>query len=160
MKLYLYNNSSDKKRLVKQLDLVDVLDNIYWKEDTNILHPTFTFHKFKDEQGNWVWKNFNYCALEWAGLPTRYYFVNKFNVNKGGIVEIECEVDVRQTWSAYVLANNYLVARQEHIHNRGMRDDRLAVPMVKTIDSVAFETTVGPDTGAAAGGSIVLTISG
>ena len=26
MKLYLYNNSSDKKRLVKQLDLVDVLD--------------------------------------------------------------------------------------------------------------------------------------
>lgn len=160
MKLYLYNNSSDRKRLVKQLDLVDVLDNIYWKEDTNILHPTFTFHKFKDDQGHWVWKNFNYCALEWKGLPTRYYFINKFNVNKGGVIEIECEVDVRQTWSAYVLGNNYLVARQEHIHNRTMRDDRLAVPMVKVIDSVGFETKVGPDEDGAASGSIILTISG
>lgn len=160
MKLYLYNNSSDRKRLVKQLDLVDVLDNIYWKEDTNILHPVFTFHKFKDDQGHWIWKNFNYCALEWKGLPTRYYFVNKFNVNRGGIVEIECEVDVRQTWSSYVLGNNYLVARQEHIHNKVMRDDRLAVPMTKAIDSVSFTKKVGPDEGADAGGSIILTISG
>ena len=75
------------------------------------------------------------------------YYVNKFNVNKGGIVEIECEVDVRQTWSAYVLANNYLVARQEHIHNKVMRDDRLAVPMVKCIDSIAFATPVDPKRG-------------
>jgi hypothetical protein len=45
MKLELYQNTSDTKRIGKTLALVETLDPIFLKEGTDLLHPVFTFHK-------------------------------------------------------------------------------------------------------------------
>ena len=43
MKLYLYQNISDEKKVGKSLSLVETITAVKWKEDTDILHPVFTF---------------------------------------------------------------------------------------------------------------------
>ena len=155
MKLILYTNSSDQKKIGKNLAEVATLDPIYWKEDTNILHPVFTFHKFQDNNGNMIWKNFNYCKLVWHGFKDRYYFVDQFNLNKGGIIEIHCSIDVRETWKDEILGQNYLVSRQEHIYNKIIPDERKKIPLTRQVNTVNLGTV-----GDGGDGTIVLTISG
>lgn len=154
MKLTLYTNTSDHKRVGKSLAKVWELDDVHLKEDTDILHPTFTFHKFKDGD-QWLWKNFNYCMLHWHGLPDRYYNITTFKVCKGGIIEIKCDPDVRESWKDYIVTGRWLVSRQEHVRNPLMRDSRLKLPEVRQIDTDTIGTV-----GDGGDGSIILTVSG
>lgn len=151
----LYQNMSDEKKVGKNLSAVAQLENVLWKEDTDILHPVITFHKFKDENGNWVWKNFNYCSIEWSGLPTRYYFIDNFNVNTGGVIEIHCRVDVLQTWESFIRSGFFLVSRQQNIYNKMLVDSRAKIPTTRQMTSQVVGTV-----GDGASGSIVLTVSG
>lgn len=155
MKVTLFTNTSDEKVIGKDLAKVAELTDVQWKENTDILHPVITFRKFVDENGKQVWKNFNYCLIEWAGVPSRYYFMDKMSLNKGGIVEIQCRVDVRQTWRSYIRSKKLLVARQEFKHNLYMEDNRLKLTGARVIDTDTFTTKVGTT-----GGSIILTVSG
>lgn len=152
MQLTLYSNTSDEKELFKALTKVGELNNIMWKENTNITKPVFTFHK-SAQAG---WKNFNYVGLKWSGFPTRFYFVRDLVVQPGGIVEIVCEEDYRYTWRKKIMAQHYLVARQEFINDKTIRDDRKVIPLTRQIDSKDFQKTVG-DNG---NGTIILTVSG
>ena len=165
MKLELYTNYSDTKRIGKNLVLVDTLDGILLKEDTDLVHPVFTFHKFKSEDNSWIFKNFNYCKLIWSGWEyeiendnyqiKRCYFVGKLRLTKGGIVEIPCEEDVRETWKDYILAQNYLVKRQEYVHNKCVADDRKVLPVTRTVEAKKLGTV-----GDGGDGTIVLTVTG
>ena len=155
MKVTLFTNTSDEKVIGKDLAKVAELTEVQWKEDTDILHPVITFRKFVDADGKQVWKNFNYCLIEWNGVPSRYYFIDKMSLNKGGIVEIQCRVDVRQTCRVYIRSKKLLVARQEFKHNLYMEDNRLKLTSARVIDTDAFTTQVGTT-----GGSIILTVSG
>ena len=155
MKVTLFNNTSDEKVVGKNLAKVAELTDVQWKENTDILHPTITFRKFLDENGQQVWKQFNYIMIEWNGLPTRYYFVDKMQVNKGGIIEIECRVDVRQTWRKQMRTKKYLVARQEKIHNFYVADNRVVLTDARQLESKIICQKVGTT-----GGSIILTVSG
>lgn len=155
MKVTLFNNTSDEKVVGKNLAKVAELTEVRWKENTDILNPTITFHKFTDEDGHQVWKQFNYIMLEWSGLPTRYYFVDKMSMNKGGIIEIVCRVDVRQTWRKQMRTKKFLVARQENVHNKYIADNRIVLTDARQIETVTFAQQVGTT-----GGSIILTVSG
>ena len=155
MKLYLYQNISDEKKVGKSLSLVETITAVKWKEDTDILHPVFTFHKFKDAQGNMIWKDFNYCALEWNDMPTRYYFIKNFRVNLGGVIELRCDIDVRETWKDWILNNKFLVSRQQKIKNVIMQDNRLPVPQTRAVYSKEIGTV-----GDGGDGTIILTVSG
>lgn len=175
MNLELYQNISDTKKIGKSLALIKTLNPILLKEGTDILHPVFTFHKFKDDETDeWIWKEFNYCKLKWAGFSQtpaiqlgnelslkRCYFVDKFIMERGGIIEIHCTIDVRETWKDWILGGNYLVSRQEYIHNKCIPDERLAIPTnrsikAKNIKSGGVDAVVG-DGG---DGTIVLTVTG
>lgn len=151
----LYQNMSDEKKVGKNISAVAQLTDVMWKEDTDILHPVITFHKFKDANNNWIWKNFNYCSIEWSGLPTRYYFIDNFRVNKGGIIEIHCRVDVLETWKDFITTGFFLVARQEHLYNKMLVDTRAKVPTTRQMSTDVVGTV-----GDGASGSIVLTVSG
>ena len=170
MKLELYQNFSDTKKIGKSLALVETLTPVLLKEKTDILHPVFTFRKFKDGN-NWIWKKFNYAKLLWNGFDysiddqnytiERCYFVDKIGLGEGGIIEISCSIDVRETWKSYILSNNYLVARQEHIHNKVMYDSRLAIPMTKSLDSISKDANGNSlVVGDGGDGTIILTVSG
>lgn len=165
MKLELYTNYSDTKRIGKNLALVETLSGIRLKEDTDLLHPVFTFHKFKDTNDDWIWKNFNYAKLIWSGWEyevegeeyqiKRCYFVGKLRMSKGGVIEIPCDIDVRETWKDYILAQNYLVSRQEYVHTKCVADERKVLPVARTIQA----DMIG-DVGDGGDGTIVLTVTG
>lgn len=155
IKVTLFVNTSDEKTIGKNLAEVATLDKVVWKENTDLINPVITFHKFKDENGKQVWKQFNYCLIEWAGLPARYYFIDKMFVNTGGEIEIHCREDVRQTWRAQIRTMKLLVSRQEKIHNKYVSDNRIVLTDARQIDTVKFSTQVGTS-----GGSIILTVSG
>ena len=155
MKVTLFVNSSDEKVIGKKLAKVAELTNVKWKENTDILHPTITFHKFEDADGKMVWKKFNYVLIEWKGLPARYYFVDKMQLNKGGVIEINCRIDVRQTWRADIRSMFLLVARQENAHNKYISDGRIKLTDARVIETETIGVKVGT-----AGGSIILTVSG
>lgn len=150
----LYNNTSDKLKVGKSLAEVAQLTNVYWKEDTDILFPTLTFHKFKDENNQQVWKNFNYLKVDWPGATTRYYFVDDLILKKGGIIEAICSIDVRETYKDNILSGYFLVARQENVNNKLIPDTRIKVSNARQLIS----KKVG-DVGVT-GGTIVLTVSG
>lgn len=152
MKLYLYKNTSDRRKVGKDLTLVETLDNVLFKENTDILHPVFTFRKDSEEN----WKNFNYCMLQWGSMTKRYYFIKNIVVEPGGIISISCEVDVLETYKTYIRGLYTIVSRQEYICNKSIRDEQMIIPLNRVIDSVEFEDSVG-DGG---DGSIILTVSG
>ena len=169
MKLELYQNMSDTKKVGKNLSLVTTLTPILIKNGTDLLHPVFTFHKFRDAEGDTIWKNFNYAKLIWSGFDsedpeediTRCYFVDKFVMLPGGIIEIHCSIDVRETWKAYILGQNYLVRRQEFINNKSIADERKVIPLNRTVQALKLKNG-GNDAvvGDGGDGTIVLTVTG
>lgn len=171
MKLYLYQNQDDHKKVNKKINIdapVYIIKNVLWKEDTSILHPTITFHKSAIEGGKNL-PDFNYVGLQWDGYDdndyitnTRYFFVGKPIARKGGMIELECEEDYRFTWRKWIVGLFVLIARQEHVKDLTLPDERKKIPLARKIDS--FTLTGG--TGGVVGdtndghGTIVLTVSG
>ena len=155
MKLILYTNTSDRKKVGKQLAMVEELEDFYWKEDTDILHPIFTFRKFDN------WRNFNYCALVWGDKkkfpkwPVRYYFIENFKVNKGGIIELKCSEDYRETWKDWLYGQKLLIARNEFKYNKCIPDDRKVIPLTRQMSALKVGTV-----GDGGDGTIILTVSG
>lgn len=149
MQLTLYQCSSDRKKVGKALQEIATLDSIKIKEGTDIIRPTFTFHKFEN------WKNFNYCMLKWEGMTTRYYFIKNFVIQPGGIIEITCEVDVLETYKKYIKGLYTLVSRQENLYNKTIQDEQMTVPLNRIMHSINIGTV-----GDGGDGSIVLTVSG
>lgn len=150
MELRLFQNTSDRKTIGKSIALVATINDFHWKEDTNILHPSITFHKFQE------WKNFNYAQIIWKGTPGRYYFIDNIKVCKGQIIEIQLSEDVRETWKGWIQGQRYLVSRQEYIHNKIISDERKVVPLTRQVSAKTYSTAVG-DGG---DGTIILTVSG
>ena len=85
-----------------------------------------------------------------------FYFVKDMILEKGGIINIVCEEDVRYTWRKEIRAQQFLIARQEFINNKVIHDDRCVMPLTRQIDTVKIGD-VGDDEG---DGSIILTVSG
>lgn len=151
MKLTLYKNKSDRKVLDKDLDFIEELTEIKIKEGTDLIRPTFTFHKFGDGK----WKDFNYACLEWEGLTDRYYYVEKPTILPGGIISINCEPDPRMTWKVYIRGLNTIISRQQYINNKAIKDDNVIVPL----NRVLFSHNIGT-VGDGGDGTIILTVTG
>lgn len=155
LKIVAYVNDSDELDMNKHLTQKFVLDKIVWKENTSVLEPIFTFHKFKKNGGN-VWKDFNYVKVIWGGAMTdRYYFVKDLILQPGGMVEVHCKEDVRYTWRSYVLSQRFLIARNEFIRNRTVYDERKKLPLARSI-----KTQVVGTVGDGGDGSLILTVTG
>ena len=165
IKLTFYVNSGDEKDMFKPLQQKFQLDKVTWKENTSILRPTFSFHKFKQRdpqtgKETQLWKNFNYVKMEWSGLKSRYYFVRDLRVCLGGIIEIDCEEDYRFTWVGDVLDQRLMIARNEFVRNRIIEDTRAVLPMTRQIDTYTFNDAPGGSVvGDGGDGTIILTVS-
>ena len=157
MKLTLYVNNSDERAVKKKLTKVETITGIKWKEDTDILHPIFTFRKLSDG----AWKTFNYCKLEWDGMTTRYYFIDNFILAKGGIIELHCSVDVLMTYRSHITGMFTIVKRQENVCNPIIYDDRAIIPQNREFHAITtFTGGSGGTVGDGGDGTIILTVSG
>lgn len=113
MELVLYNCSSDKKRITKNLTEVKKYETCRLKEDTDIVNPTFIVNKPSRSNvpiQDLEMTSFNYIYCSWL---KRYYFVNKVRLAKGGFLEIDCHVDVLMTYKDSLYNHNVYVTRCE-----------------------------------------------
>lgn len=175
MKLILYNNASDDRVVGKDLTQLSILDAVVIKENTNIIKPTITFHKSHAED----WEYCNYCKLVGKKFHTqsiegfnpvpRCYFIRNFNIAPGGIIELECEIDVLETYKQNIRGLKTLVTRQENTFNPALNDPLMVIPNNRKIYTHKVDGAVnigGSDVsshgvvGDGGDGSIILTVSG
>lgn len=109
MHITLYNCSSDKRRLIKNYEVIMTYNSCHLKDNTSILDPTFLV---KDMSGEGIRKDeFNYVFC--AELGRRFYFVKDVVKQRGGVIEIICHVDVLTTYASQIYKHNALVVRSE-----------------------------------------------
>ena len=105
MEITVYNTSSDRRRLNKDLQQVGVIPNVKIKDKTSIIDPVFVVSKSLLEG-----LRYNYCYV--ADL-NRYYFINNIEYDIGGLILLHCHVDVLETYKDYILTHNAYIVRQE-----------------------------------------------
>lgn len=145
-----YKNNSDKLDVSKDLQKLFTVDKVLWKEDTDAFQPSITFRKRKE------FRQANYCKLKINDID-KYYFINKFILRKGGIVEIELEVDVLTTYADYIKGLYTIVTRQEEPShsNKYIVDNMVSLPTYREVTTHTLADRVGLENP-----NIVLTVVG
>lgn len=113
MVIELYNCSSDKKRVSKNITLVNSYDTCRLKEDTNIVDPTFIITK--TYRNNLPVQELEITSFNYVYIPylKRYYFCKYPRLVKGGMIELDCHVDVLMTYNNYIYNHKAYVIRCE-----------------------------------------------
>lgn len=107
MNIVLYNNNEDRRTVPKTLTTITTtFIGVHLKEDTDIINPTFRLSKVSP--GTLSHSNYLYCEY-----LQRYYFIENMRYCEGGIWELDCHVDVLQTYHSQILSKNAYITRQE-----------------------------------------------
>ena len=112
MDITVYNNSSDKRVIGKTMTALTTYTGVYLKDDTDLINPTFRLTKLSNPT-NMHKVNYLYCDHF-----CRYYYVNNIRYCKGGIVELECHVDVLESFKTQLLNKKAYVIRQENARDK------------------------------------------
>lgn len=114
MKLILYNNGADNRKMDKTKALIK-LDEVEAsiKRDTDIMNPTFV-----------LTKNIQ-CNYIYAENLGRWYFVKNKRLMLGGFLEFDCHVDVLMTYRNVLRDKTMLIARNEFKRNTNLVDSKL-----------------------------------
>ena len=154
--LTLYTNSSDRKRINKQLGgaLASGLPCTL-KEDTSIINPTILISR--SVLGS------NISQANYAYIPEfgRYYFIDKPVVTTGQMVALEMTVDVLRTYKGGLYGNKFEIARAESLGN----DAKITGYFVDTEKALqnrktAYYRILGHITQSATGNKYTITVAG
>lgn len=114
MTVTLFNNSSDKRQLNKNITEIKTIAAIS-KGDINIISPTIIINYFNNV-------DFNYCYISDF---KRYYFVNSITLLQGQRVQIELKIDVLMTYKEEIKNLTVNVLRYENIEPTFLTDSRI-----------------------------------
>lgn len=114
MTVTLFNNSSDKRQLNKNITEIKTISAIA-KGDINIISPTIIINYFNNV-------DFNYCYIS---NFNRYYFVNSITLLQGQRVQIELKIDVLMTYKDEIKNLTVNVLRYENIEPTFLTDSRI-----------------------------------
>lgn len=101
----LYSTKSENNVLSKTLNEIKKNIAVKLKNDTSIIRPTFIL-----SNDNINFKELNYLYCEDFG---RYYYVDNIILLKGGLLEIECHVDVLMSFADDIKNASVLVLNSE-----------------------------------------------
>ena len=105
----LYKTNSENNVLSKTLTEIKKNIAVKLKENTSIIKPTFIL-----SSDNVDFKKLNYLYCSDFG---RYYYVDNIILLKGGLLEIECRVDVLMSFSNDIKKSSVLVLNSETEYN-------------------------------------------
>ena len=113
VRLNLYVNKSDRRRVEKDLQLMKELD-VEFKGDVDVANPVMILSGDVGE----------YAAINYAkiGVFGRAYFLDPPRALPGGLVEISGHVDILSTCALQLLASKAVVERQESYYNLYLND--------------------------------------
>lgn len=115
MQVIFYKNSSDPKKLHKNLTEVKTLSNVRMQMPFDILNPKLSVANFVN------WQEINYCYIPELG---RFYYC-RLTLGTGEIIHIECQVDVLMSNIAKIENLTCLINRQEYKRNPYIVDNQI-----------------------------------
>lgn len=145
-----YRNNSDKITLNKSI-VQEKTATIYYKDDTELIRPTFIFEDDKIDSGI----NYLYIGED----VKRYYFINDIIFSQGRI-ELHCEVDVLMSHKEQIMGIQCVVGRNKNVYNMFLNDDRLELFSKGRVLTFPFENGFTPFYDGTKYGSLVLTLNG
>lgn len=148
MKVTLYNNTSSNNTVSKKLTTVRTALTCSLKDNTDMLTPTILLSKSNISGAT----NFNYMYIDEF---KRYYYTKSPVERKGGVLEIEGQVDVLMSHSNAIRNLYALVERQEYFYNLYMPDLKIPNVAYKRVQTIKFPTQ--PLT---LDGTLILAVSG
>ena len=133
MHITLYNNSSDKRALNKNISTVAEFENAKTVENFNISTPQFIVSYDVS-----LLTNVNYCyCLE----TNRFYYVTEIIVLTGGRVQLSCMCDVLMSYKNDINALTALCVRNETLFNHRIIDDNYPTTGDTNIRTIKFDGT-------------------
>ena len=125
----LYNNSSDRKQVRKNLQVIYSV-KCRLKEPCSILRPVVTLTR--SEVGK-EWASSNYAYIP---AFNRYYFIDNITLLNGGLMQVEMSVDVLQTYADKILGSQQEVVRAQSLNSKMYIDTEMPLQANKIITPV------------------------
>lgn len=123
------SNCTDDRRTLNKTH-VNTFNTVscHLKENTDIITPTFIIDGRSREaiDGNIAKINYLHCA-DFG----RYYFVNNIRLLNGGLIELECEVDVLNSNKEAIKKLNGIVNRSEKFITSYIVDEKMLLTSKK-----------------------------
>lgn len=135
MNLTLYTVSDDTNVLNKTLGTGRSFNNITRYLDTDIINPSF-------EMLGSNYRGENYCYVTELN---RYYYINNVIREDGGLVLLECSVDVLMSYKNAILGLTCNVARNEQYFNGYLPDNALPVYAYEEVVTKRFPNAMNND---------------
>lgn len=129
-----YQNLSDERYLNKRINAIGRSDSFYFKDDTNIVNPTFKVNYHS------ITENANYVYIPDVG---RYYYIRNKIYSKQCLY-LECEVDVLMSFKDNIKLMSAIISRNERLYNLYLSDDKMEIynyPYYQTINLKCVEGT-------------------
>lgn len=120
MDIVLFNNTSEKNKIGKNLSTVNTLSG-YLKESTSITHPVILI-EYASPVG------FNYVYIQEF---SRYYYVIDATVVRQNLIRLSLAVDVLESFKTQILAQPAIVDKNEVRIEKYLPDENL-ITLVKT----------------------------
>lgn len=150
MNVTLYSCSDDKRKINKTLTPLISL-NVLSTDDISMLNPTFLVGK----------SNFNFHAnYLYCDTFDRYYFIDNITTQTGGIIKIDCSIDVLYSHRTEILNINATAIRNEKIGINNIPDSKL--PIISNIDNrvAVFKSPFSSENLSSATECFIVTTSG
>lgn len=128
MRITLYRNKSDNRVLNKDLEDSKAIEGVL-KDGCSIVHPHFTIAGHNPDYLN----GYNYLYYEELN---RYYYIDNITYVRGGLIEIECSIDVLMTYRNDITALTALVERQESWYSPYLVDKGITINQGKVIKAI------------------------
>ena len=127
MELKVYSCLDDRNVLDKKSLTLLLKTTFHLKENTDIIKPTFIVDGRNSAlDGSISSINYLYCSSF-----GRYYFVNNIRLLKGGLIELECEVDVLNSNKDAIKKLNGIVNRSEKFITSYIVDEKMLLTSKK-----------------------------
>lgn len=132
----LYYCDSDPKKFMKHYNIVSNEFTITFNKDIDIMNPVFRFSK------NVSALNFNYIFV--PALDNRNYWVTSGVVYKNGFWEVQCHVDVIESWKNQIKQCGGILKRagynEDHQYiNQYLSDEKFKAYQAPCIRTILFE---------------------
>lgn len=127
MEIILYNNTSEKNKIGKNITPVATLTGSI-KGESSIIHPIILI-EYSDPTA------FNYVYVD---AFSRYYYVNDVTVVRTGLLRLSLRVDVLESFKTSILAQNVIIDKNEVDFEKYLPDENLLTLVKTKTDIVNF----------------------
>ena len=153
MKISLYYNNSDDRKLNKNLQFKKQIKDVKLKEKWSIINPVLILSR----------KNFNdFNKMNYVYIEDfrRYYFIQNMEFINSNVI-LDLQIDVLTTYASPIKSLSCLVKRQEKVSNMDLTDERFKLNCQHDISYKYFANTPFSITNMESGKNcIALTVTG